>query len=135
MIAFIIIVLYIALLCTLSNIGDCCRKNIKNKIKMKKYRKKPVVIEAVQWNGDNLAEVTAFLELKSEFILKGTTSKGVAFWKWDEYERIVEEKGLRIQTLEGEMKADVGDYIIKGVNGEFYPCKPDIFEKTYEEVV
>lgn len=39
---------------------------------------------------------------------------------------------LKIQTLEGVMEASVGDYIIKGVNGEFYPCKPDIFEKTYE---
>lgn len=41
---------------------------------------------------------------------------------------------LKIKTLEGVMTADIGDYIIKGVNGEFYPCKPDIFEKTYEEV-
>ena len=41
---------------------------------------------------------------------------------------------IKIETLEGTMKASVGDYIIKGVNGEFYPCKPDIFEKTYEEV-
>ncbi|WP_407690379.1 hypothetical protein [Salimicrobium halophilum] len=41
---------------------------------------------------------------------------------------------LRIETLEGTMRADVGDYVIKGVNGEFYPCKPDIFEKTYEAV-
>lgn len=42
---------------------------------------------------------------------------------------------LKIETLEGTMKASVGDYIIKGVNGEFYPCKPDIFEKTYERVI
>ena len=41
---------------------------------------------------------------------------------------------LRIGTLEGTMTAQLGDYIIRGVNGEFYPCKPDIFEKTYEEV-
>ena len=42
--------------------------------------------------------------------------------------------GFYIPTLEGDMKASIGDYIIKGVNGEFYPCKPDIFDKTYEEV-
>lgn len=42
---------------------------------------------------------------------------------------------LKIETLEGIMKVSVGDYIIKGVNGEFYPCKPDIFEKTYERVI
>ena len=48
----------------------------------------------------------------------------------------VENKGktLVIHTLEGDMEASIGDYIIKGVNGEFYPCKPDIFAKTYEEV-
>lgn len=42
--------------------------------------------------------------------------------------------GLKIKTLEGDMRAEKGDWIIKGVNGEFYPCKPDIFEKTYEKV-
>ena len=42
--------------------------------------------------------------------------------------------GFYIPTLEGNMKANIGDYIIKGINGEFYPCKPDIFDKTYEEV-
>lgn len=79
---------------------------------MTKFRKKPVVIEAVQWFGFNYNEVTQF---------KG----GYA-----EYEggKVV------IQTLEGEMRASVGDWIIKGINGEFYPCKPDIFEKTYESV-
>lgn len=41
---------------------------------------------------------------------------------------------IPVETLEGTMRASVGDYIIKGVNGEFYPCKPDIFEKTYEKV-
>ena len=47
---------------------------------------------------------------------------------------LVKEEGLTIHTLEGDMIASIGDYIIKGVNGEFYPCKPDIFEKTYEKV-
>ncbi len=102
---------------------------------MKKYRKKPVVIEAVQWNGENIMEVECFR--KGGDLLgfrKSIAENTQEFWRWDEYERIVEEKGLRIQTLEGEMKADIGDYIIKGVNGEFYPCKPDIFAKTYEEL-
>ena len=135
MIAFVIIVLYIALLCTLSNVGDCCRKNIKNKIKMKKYRKKPVVVEAMQWNGKNLMEIECFRKGGSlQGFRKSIAENTQEFLRWDEYERIVAEKGLRIQTLEGEMKADIGDYIIKGVNGEFYPCKPDIFEKTYEEL-
>lgn len=103
---------------------------------MKKYKKKPVVIEAVQWDGKNLMEIECFRKGGSlQGFRKSIAENTKEFFRWDEYERIVEEKGLRIQTLEGEMKADIGDYIIKGVNGEFYPCKPNIFEKTYEEVV
>lgn len=81
---------------------------------MAKYKKKPVVVEAVQWTGENRAEICAFLERFD-----------MLHCKWNE---------LYIETLEGVMHAEPGDYIIKGVNGEFYPCKPDIFEKTYEKV-
>jgi len=55
-------------------------------------------------------------------------------WSWQEYEEVVRVQGLKIFTLEGSLTASVGDWIIKGVKGEFYPCKPDIFEATYEEV-
>lgn len=84
---------------------------------IKKYRKKPVVIEAVQWTGDNVQEVLNFSSDGSRWIMHegGGTD-------------------LFIDTLEGQMKASRGDYIIKGVCGECYPCKPDIFEKTYEMV-
>lgn len=80
------------------------------------YRKKPVVIEAVQWNGSNMTEIAEF-------------SKGS--------KRYIEFAGniCRIETLEGIMTANLGDYIIKGVKGEFYPCKPDIFKETYEEAL
>lgn len=80
---------------------------------MKKYRKKPVVIEALQFDGKNYEECL-------------NLSEDIFMFDGDNY--------LNITTLEGTMKCSVGDYIIKGVNGEFYPCKPDIFEKTYEEV-
>lgn len=70
-----------------------------------------------------------FLEQK-EIKLKNDIDKR-KFW---EYENIVINKGLKIITLEGTMTANIGDYIIKGVSGEFYPCKPDIFHKTYEKV-
>jgi len=87
-----------------------------------KYRKKPVVIEAVQWNGTNLEEIKNFvgdaLEFQADVLLE------------DEKMQIM----VVIKTLEGEHYASVGDFIIKGVHGEFYPCKPDIFEKTYEAV-
>ena len=80
---------------------------------MAKYRKKPVVIEAIQWNGRNEALIAEFVG---------------GFLRMDDTDI------LYIPTLEGEMAASVGDFIIRGVNGEFYPCKPDIFEKTYEAV-
>ena len=79
---------------------------------VKKYRKKPVTIEAIQWNGENLSEIDEFTEGKVKN----------------------HESVLIITTLEWDMYASLSDYIIKGVNGEFYPCKPDIFAKTYEEV-
>lgn len=79
-----------------------------------KYRKKPVVIEAIQWTGNNLEDINAFIGKMCVF-------------KWT-------EKELTIFTLEGDMKANIGDYIIKGVKGEFYPCKPDIFNETYEKI-
>ena len=79
---------------------------------MAKYRKKPVVIEAVRWQGDNLSEIQAFY--KPDDILVGNQ--------------------IQITTLEGIMSANIGDFIIQGVKGEFYPCKPDIFAATYEPV-
>ena len=82
-----------------------------------KYRKKPVVIEAVQWSGNNLNEILDFMKDKQP-----------------NYYEDDEQKLLTIQTLEGNMIASDGDYIIKGVQGEFYPCKPDIFKQTYEVV-
>jgi hypothetical protein len=84
-----------------------------------KFRKKPVVIEAVQWIGtvESLHEVQKFSGYQY------TLSKSIP-----------EVDTLEIYTLEGVMTASKGDWIIKGVQGEFYPCKPDIFEETYETV-
>lgn len=89
--------------------------------KRMKYRKKPVIIEAIQFedNSDRIIEIHEFMG--------GDTTRVNYEDKDNPY--------LKIETLEGIMKASVGDYIIKGVNGEFYPCKPDIFEKTYERVI
>lgn len=91
------------------------------------FRKKPVAVEAVQWNGGNHREMFEFLGGKPENTLE---TSGENFYI--DHGRI--SGGLVIKTLEGEHLASVGDMIIKGVHGEFYPCKPDIFEKTYEEV-
>lgn len=84
-----------------------------------KYRKKPVIIEAIQFQ-DDAEIITQLSDFIGDTIYVNYTNKDNPY--------------LRIETLEGDMKASVGDYIIKGVNGEFYPCKPDIFEKTYEKV-
>lgn len=75
------------------------------------YRKKPVVIEAIKWTGDNADVIEA--------------------WAGETWERPGDD-ALFIETLEGTMTASLGDWIIQGVQGEFYPCKPDIFEATYD---
>lgn len=93
-----------------------------------KYRKKPVVIEAVQLCKNNTKEVLEFMGQKVDL------NCDMAFQRWEEYCNSVKNEGLTIHTLEGDIIASIGDYIIKGVNGEFYPCKPDIFDKTYEKV-
>lgn len=77
-----------------------------------KFKKKPVTIDAIQWNGENTEDVLKFLG--------------------ESLNVNVDADGFKINTLEGTMTASVGDFIIKGVKGEFYPCKPDIFEQTYE---
>ncbi|CAG9884402.1 DUF2829 domain-containing protein [Bacteroides ovatus] len=91
-----------------------------------KYRKKPVVIEAIQLKVDNFDAVCDFMG--GTPVPKLNPDFGV-----DEHGNTNEPYlGVYIETLEGKMLANYGDYIIKGVNGEFYPCKPDIFEKTYD---
>lgn len=81
-----------------------------------KYRKKPVVIEAVQFNGpEDIPKIHRFCPSATSQINNETF-----------------ETRFIIPTLEGDHIAKQGDYIIKGVKGEFYPCKPDIFEMTYE---
>ena len=87
---------------------------------MPKYRKKPVVIEAIQFidTPERLEELSNFIDNQLLRVDYKNPDKPV----------------LKLQTLEGERLASVGDYTIKGVKGEFYPCKPDIFEITYEPV-
>ncbi|MCK9370858.1 hypothetical protein M0R04_13190 [Candidatus Dojkabacteria bacterium] len=78
---------------------------------IQKFKKRPVTVEAVLWNGSNSEDINGFVPL--------------SVFSFD-------EGNLVINTLEGKMTAQKGDWIIKGVKGEFYPCKPDIFEATYE---
>ena len=91
----------------------------------KKYRKKPIVIEALCWTGTNLREVIDFTGLHP------SANK----WTWEEYEAVVAKDGFKIFTLEGAHLVSVGDYVIRGVKGEFYACKPDIFAMTYENAL
>jgi hypothetical protein len=81
-----------------------------------KYRKKPVEIEAVQWTGKNKEEIEAFCDIAEFYeFCDGATLQ------------------LIIPTLEGDHYASPDDFIIRGISGEYYPCKPDIFEMTYEK--
>lgn len=90
---------------------------------MKKYRKKPVVIEAIQYDGDNGPEIEKWSNNKviSSPVLEPTKENPTGDY-------------LQIETLEGTMTAIVRDFIIRGIKGEYYPCKPDIFNATYEPV-
>lgn len=96
-------------ICGIINNSTECSKEEKD---MGKYRKKPVVIEAIQYLCPNYEEVRKFIGEETAVI----------------------DGDIIIPTLEGLMYASHKDWIIKGVQGEVYPCKPDIFEKTYEKV-
>ena len=86
------------------------------------FRKKPVVIEAVKWDG-------------TLFTLKRLQSMGMETVRYEvDYSKIDGISGLVIKTLEGQHIADIGDRIIQGVKGEFYPVKNDVFLLTYEKV-
>ncbi len=87
---------------------------------MAKYRKKPIVIEAMQYTGSNLSEVLDFINAHS---------------KTNRSHYIGGEGRLCVKTPEGNMRASFDDWVIIGIGGEVYPCKPDIFKATYEEVL
>ena len=86
---------------------------------MKQYVKKPIPVSALQWTGDNLEEMKAFC----------TDENGVEMCLINHSEN---HSGLWIKTKEGDLKAQVRDYIMKGIEGEFYPCAESIFLKSYE---
>lgn len=96
---------------------------------MAMYRKKPVVIEAFQYDGDLKGSDGNYYV--PDWAVKAFEEETMYFGSIKEDEPPCE---LFIKTLEGDMAVSVGDYIIQGVNEELYPCKPDIFEKTYEVV-
>lgn len=83
------------------------------------FRKKPVEIQAVQWTGENIEEMVTFVKDDS------------LYFAMDEHEQITD---LFITTLEGDMKANVGDWIICGLKGEYYPCSNEIFVMSYDKV-
>lgn len=90
-------------------------------MKPKCYREKPVVVKAIQWKWENWNDICDFIPVPD-----------VLYVPQEEVGK--EFPCLRIKTLEGEHIVSYGDYIVKGVQGEFYPCKSDIFRKTYEEI-
>lgn len=100
---------------------SCDDASTKKEIELKaniKYRKKSIIIEAVQWDGNNLEEIKNFTSALDKAGI-GKDQEG---------------KFIVIPTLEGNISANIGDWIIKGIKGKFYPCKPDFFESTYEKI-
>lgn len=91
---------------------------------IKQYRKKPLIATAVQWTGDNLMEVTAFMKNQTLEEFKANLNEK----DWSEYETTISTCGL---TITDNIFVFLNDYIIKGINEEFYPCSPDVFEKSY----
>ena len=89
---------------------------------MGRYRKKPVEIDAIQFTGGNSVQVAQFI------------TDGGGTFRADTHPRDGAQDVFYIRTLEGDMRAVDGDWIVKGVQGEFYPVKADIFEATYEAV-
>ena len=87
---------------------------------MAKFRKKPVVVDVIQWTGSNILECGDFMGGEAERNITWNHNSAT--------------NALNIYTLEGIHRANIGDWLIRGVKGEFYPCKPDIFEQTYEAV-
>jgi len=86
------------------------------------FKKRPVIVEAIQWKGDNLSEIVAMTGLHP-FAHK---------WTWDEYEAVVAKDGLKIWTAEASKVAKVGDWIIKDADGDCDVCDPAVFAETYE---
>lgn len=89
-----------------------------------RFRKRPVEIQAIRWTGDNIEQVLVFMAPDQPVYVNDLSHMN--FTNADDL--------VGIETLEGLMVADKGDWIIRGVKGELYPCKPDIFETTYEAV-
>lgn len=93
-----------------------------------KFIKKPIVIEALHLH-PNITSIKKILEFMGQTV----NNDFITNEKFHEYcNNIIDRGYMEIDTLEGVMKANMGDYIIEGINGEFYPCKPDIFLKTYD---
>lgn len=80
------------------------------------YKKKPVIVEAIQWTGENEQQIFKWMSSHNK------------------HDYCMANGHMIIKTLEGDHIANIGDFIIRGVHGEYYPCKPDIFQKTYEHV-
>lgn len=98
---------------------DQLETNNEGVMTMGTYRKKPVTVEAIQLTAESFREVLDFVPI-DQFAAGGKDDEGRTY--------------ISIKTLEGTMRADIGDYVIRGVQGEFYPCKPDVFAATYEPV-
>jgi hypothetical protein len=89
-----------------------------------RFRKRPVEIDAIQWTGKNIVDVLNFFDAGGKTTVVNINCPADRSQGW-----------IEIPTFEGKMRANVGDWILRGVKGEFYPCRADIFGETYEPVL
>jgi hypothetical protein len=89
---------------------------------IRKYKKKPPIVEAIRWERNNLREVVEFTGMDP------TASKRT----WKEYEKIVENDGLEIHTPEGRVLVNIGDMIVRDAYGRYHSCDPGVFAEVYE---
>lgn len=93
---------------------------------VKRYRKiRPEIIQAIKWTGDNLWEVIIFT---------GWHESESSLWTWEEYEKVVAKRGLKIFGPQGPIEAEIGEYIIKNSKGDCYPCMATYFHFHYKEI-
>lgn len=98
-------------------------QNLTNGQQVKEYKKKPIIIKAIQWNGYNYEEIEKFTNGNSYMFINSIQRP---------HGTQPTDRNLFIRTLEGTMRSNIGDYIIQGIQGEFYSCKESIFLETYE---
>lgn len=93
-----------------------------------RFRNGSALVDAIQWDGQNLLEIVMFASGSND--IKGANTG----MEWDDYAEQIRREGLKVYTHEGRVDADVGDWIVKAIDGQHFPVKPDVFAQKYERL-